>query len=158
MGKKAQLIIDIDRKKLIELLNKAYADEWLAYYQYWVGSKVASGPLHSAVAVELAEHAQEELNHANMLADRILKLGGIPLLEPKDWYEKANCGYEIPSNSNAKILVEQNLKGERCAIEVYKKLLDLIKGKDLITERIVLQILEDEVEHEEDLENILDEF
>ena len=29
--------MDVDQ--LVKLLNMAFADEWLAYYQYWLGSK-----------------------------------------------------------------------------------------------------------------------
>jgi len=44
MGTKAQQLVGSHRKKIIVLLNQAYADEWLAYYQYWVGAKIARGP------------------------------------------------------------------------------------------------------------------
>ena len=40
MGTKGKSIVKLDVDKLIEMLNKAYADEWLAYYQYWIGAKV----------------------------------------------------------------------------------------------------------------------
>ena len=39
MGKKAVEIVDLDVKKLIEILNQALSEEWLAYYQYWIGLK-----------------------------------------------------------------------------------------------------------------------
>jgi bacterioferritin len=55
-------------------------------------------------------------------------------------------------------VLEQNIKGEQCAIGVYNKLLDALEGKDPITYNIVLQILGDEVEHEEDLEGVLEDI
>ncbi|MCD6079878.1 MAG: ferritin, partial [Candidatus Omnitrophica bacterium] len=64
MGTKRREIVGVDVEKLIELLNKAYADEWLAYYQYWIGAKVAEGMMRGAVVQELEEHAQDELRHA----------------------------------------------------------------------------------------------
>ncbi|NLA21799.1 MAG: ferritin, partial [Candidatus Marinimicrobia bacterium] len=45
MGTKAIEILNLDANHLIDLLNRAYADEWLAYYQYWVGAKVVKGPM-----------------------------------------------------------------------------------------------------------------
>ena len=45
MGTKGRAIVGIDVDNLIKVLNKALADEWLAYYQYWVGAKVAKGPM-----------------------------------------------------------------------------------------------------------------
>ena len=158
MGTKAREIIDIDVDDLIKTLNKAFADEWLAYYQYWVGAQVAKGPARGAVAAELQEHAAEELEHAEMLTERILQLGGTPLLKPDDWYKMTNCGYEAPEDGYVEVLLEQNIKGEQCAIEVYRQLMELTKDADPVTYHMALEILEDEVEHEEDLQAILEDI
>lgn len=158
MGTKGREIVKMDVDKLVEELNKALADEWLAYYQYWIGAKVAVGHMRNAVVEELEEHAKEELEHAGMLVERILQLGGTPLLNPEDWFKVSNCDYEIPSNPRVKKLLEQNIKGEQCAIEVYNRLLNLVKDVDPITYEMVLEILEDEVEHEEDLEALMEDL
>ena len=42
MGMKGREIVEkagLDGDKLINMLNKAYCDEWLAYYQYWIGAR-----------------------------------------------------------------------------------------------------------------------
>lgn len=158
MGTKGREIVGLDIKEVVHLLNKALADEWLAYYQYWVGSKVAVGRMRGIIAGELAEHANEELEHANRLTDRIIQLGGTPLLNPEQWKKEANCGYDEPSNPNTKKLLEQNIKGEQCAITVYQKLLKMVEGKDALTAHLILEILEDEVKHEEDLEAMLEDM
>lgn len=157
MGTKGREIVGMDVSKLIELLNKAFADEWLAYYQYWVGAKVAKGPMRGAVVAELEEHAGDELKHAGMLTERIIQLGGTPILKPEDWYKMTNCGYEAPEDPHVRAVLEQNIKGEQCAIDVYKTLLETVKDKDPVTYNMVLEILEDEVEHEEDLQAILED-
>ncbi|MBN2286126.1 MAG: hypothetical protein JXI43_06740 [Tissierellales bacterium] len=158
MGTKGREIVGLDIDELLTLLNKALADEWLAYYQYWVGAKIAVGRMRGIVAGELEEHAREELEHAEKLAERIAQLGGTPLINPKQWEKETNCGYDEPGDPNTKTLVEQNIKGEQCAIEVYRNLLKMVEGKDAITAHLVLEILEDEVEHEEDLEAILEDM
>ena len=158
MGTKAREIIGIDVDKLIEMLNKAFADVWLAYYQYWVGAQVAKGPARGGVAAELEEHAAEELEHAEMLTERIIQLGGTPLLKPEDWYKMTNCGYEAPEDPYVEVLLEQNIEGEQCAIGVYQQLMELTKDTDPITHNMVLEILTDEVEHEEDLQAILEDI
>ncbi|MBU0512021.1 MAG: ferritin [Chloroflexi bacterium] len=158
MGTKARSIIGMDVDNLIELLNKALADEWLAYYQYWVGAKVAKGPMRGTVSAELLEHATEELGHAELLSNRILQLGGTLLLTPKDWYKMTNCGYESPEDPYVKVLLAQNIKGEQCAIEVYQHLVDLTKDTDPVTYAIVLSILADEITHEEDLQAIVEDI
>ena len=158
MGTKGREIVGLNVDDLIDMLNKALADEWLAYYQYWVGAKVAQGPARGIVAGELMEHAGEELQHADMLTERILQLGGTPLLTPEDWYKVTNCGYEAPADPYVEVLLDQNIKGEQCAIEVYQKLLDFTKDADPITYNLALEILTDEVEHEEDLQAILEDM
>jgi bacterioferritin len=158
MGTKGIEIVGMDVGQLIKLLNKAFADEWLAYYQYWIGAKIAKGPMRDAVVAELTEHAADELRHAEMLILRILQLGGTPLLKPEDWYEMTNCGYEAPEDPSVNALLAQNIKGEQCAIGVYQKLLDITKDKDPITHQIAFEILRDEVEHEEDLQAIVEDI
>ena len=158
MERKGKEIIEVDVNELINLLNKALSDEWLAYYQYWVGAKVVKGKMKQQVVAELIQHAEDELRHAGMIADRIVKLGRIPVLSPEEWYKLTNCGYEAPENPDTIPILKQNIKGEQCAIEVYKKLSEFVKEGDPITYQITLEILKDEIEHEDDLISILEDL
>jgi bacterioferritin len=155
MGTVGKEIIGIDVNKLVEKLNKALADEWLAYYQYWIGAKVVNTNFMQVIS-ELEEHAEEELKHAVMLVDRILQLDGIPLLDPKKWFEETNCGYNVPSDFEVAAIVKQNIEGEQCAIKTYKEILDMVRGNDDITYQMILEIFKDEIKHEDDLEKILE--
>jgi bacterioferritin len=158
MGTKAREILGMDAGQLVEQLNKALGDEWLAYYQYWIGAKVAKGPMRGEVMAELEQHATEELGHALLLVNRIIQLGGTPLLTPEDWYKVTNCGYEAPDDPYVEVLLAQNIAGEQCAIGVYKALADLTKDADPITYEMALQIMADEIEHEEDLEALQEDI
>jgi len=122
MGQKGKEILELDVGKLIGLLNEALSEEWLAYYQYWIGSKVMEGPMRSEIEPELMVHANQELNHATLVADRIIQLGGTPVLDPKGWFELAGCAYESPEDPYVEAVLEQNLRGERCAIDRYNAL------------------------------------
>ncbi len=158
MGSKGREIIGMDVDVLIDLLRRAYSDEWLAYYQYWLGAKLVKGPMKDAVGAELLIHATEELMHADMVAMRIIQLGGTPVTKPEEWYKYTNCGYDAPDDPFVKIILEQNIKGEQCAISTYKKLLDITREADPVTYNMVLTILSQEVEHEEDLQSLLEDF
>lgn len=158
MGTVGTKIVDTDVNLLIKELNKALADEWLAHYQYWVGSKIAVGVMRENVVEELEEHAEEEREHADMLADRIVQLGGEPIIDPKKWHSLTNCGYEMPNDPSTITLLEQNIKGEQCAIETYKKIMKMVKGKDEVTFNTVRKIMQDEVDHEDELEAIMDDI
>ncbi len=155
MGQKGKEIAGKNTKGLIVLLNEALSEEWLAYYQYWIGTKVMEGPMRSEIAPEMLIHANQELNHATLVTDRIIQLGGIPVLDPKDWTKLAKCSYEAPKDPYVEAILEQNLRGERCAITRYKGLADLTNGKDLATYQMVMFILNEEIEHEQDIEDYL---
>lgn len=155
MGKEAVNVSAVDVEKLIKMLNAALAEEWLAYYQYWIGARLVEGPMRSEVEPELLAHANEELAHAEMVADRILQLGGTPIINPSEWTKQARCAYEEPSDPYVEVILEQNLKGERCAIQRYQEIADFTAGKDHSTHRMAVQILEDELEHEDDIETWL---
>ena len=62
-----------------------------------------------------------------------------------------NCGYDEPQDPYVEEILNQNIKGEQCAIRVYSDLLDITRVADPVTYNIILTILSQEVEHEEDL-------
>ena len=151
MAEIGRSIVKMDVDKLLNLLNKALADEWLAYYQYWIGAKVVKGPMKDAVIAELTIHATEELSHAELIVTRIVQLGGTPVLSPDKWLKITNCGYDAPEDPYVEVVLDQNIKGEQCAIRTYSELLDITREADPVTYNIILTIISQEVEHEEDL-------
>lgn len=158
MGQKGREIVKMNVEELLTLLNKALADEWLAYYQYWIGAKVVKGPMKDAVIAELTLHATEELSHAELISTRIMQLGGTPVLSPDEWTKISNCDYDAPVNPYVEIVLEQNIKGEQCAIKTYSELLDITREGDPVTYNIILTILSQEVEHEEDLSSLKEDL
>jgi bacterioferritin len=158
MGTRGRQIIGMDVDELLDLLNRAYASEWLAYYQYWLGAKLIKGPMKDAVAAELTLHATEELNHAVLLAGRIIQLGGTPVTDPRRWFDLSPCAYDAPDDPYVAVLLEENIAGEQCAISAYKNLMDITKDKDMVTYNLALTILEQEVEHEEDLQSLKEDL
>jgi len=158
MGTKGREIVGVNIEMILALLNKAFADEWLAYYQYWLGAKIVKGPMKEAVIAELLQHATDELRHADLVANRIVQLGGTPVMSPQLWYDFTNCGYDAPENPHVMQLLQQNIKGEQCAITVYNTMLVETREKDPVTYNMALQILQDEVEHEEDLQALQEDI
>lgn len=158
MGKKGIEILTLDVNELIRELNRALSEEWLAYYQYWIGAKVVKGPMSDDIKKEFIEHAEEELSHADMIADRITQLGGTPILSPNEWMNNAGCKYLAPVDPKMLAILKQNLSSERCAIQRYQNIADMTQVHDYITFNIVTQILKEELEHEEDIESWLDDI
>lgn len=141
----------VDVKKLIATLNVALSEEWLAYYQYWVGARVMEGPMRGEIEAEFLKHANEELSHAEKLITRIIELGGTPVLDPADWQKMARCQYEAPVDGYVESVLEQNLMAERCAIKRYQGIADYTSGIDYATAKMAVDILEDELEHQNDI-------
>ncbi|MBD3799483.1 ferritin-like domain-containing protein [Sulfuricurvum sp.] len=159
MGKRGiSLLRGIEAQSVYELLNKAYCDEWLAYYQYFIEAKVVKGLMKDAAITELTQHAADELRHATMVCDRIIQLGGTPALHPQEWFTLSNCSYDAPTDGDVRKVLEQAIKGEQCAISVYSNILDITREKDIVTYDMVSQILADEVEHEEDLQALFEDI
>ena len=153
MGKIGVEITGVNVDELIQMLNEALCEEWLAYYQYWIGARMMEGPMRSEIEPELLVHANQELNHAVLVVNRIIQLGGTPVLTPSDWMKLSKCAYEVPSDPYVEVILNQNLTGERCAIQRYKGIADFTNGKDHSTHQMATTILNEELEHEQDIED-----
>ena len=57
MGQQGIKVASVDVRQLIDMLNAALSEEWLAYYQYWIGARLMEGPMRSEVEPELLLHA-----------------------------------------------------------------------------------------------------
>ena len=66
------------------------------------------------------------MNHALLVTNRIIQLGGDPVTDPSGWFKLTNCTYEPQDDPFVKTLLVQNIAGEQCAIGVYKKLMGMV--------------------------------
>lgn len=119
---------------------------------------MVQGPMRPSVQKELEIHAKEELEHANMLVERIIQLEGMPVLSPEEWTKLARCKYYPPTDPFIVSILNDNLSGERCAIARYQEIADYTFGKDHETYKIATQILTDELEHEQEIEDWLSDI
>ena len=157
MGKESVQILKkrIDVVRLLDNLNAALSEEWLAYYQYWIGSLVVEGAMRADLQREFEQHAQEEFAHAKLLADRIIQLEGTPVLDPMQWVSLARCKYSVPLKNEVLNLLKQNIASERCAIIRYEEIASYTNGLDFTTCDIAKRIMAEEEEHEQDLQDYL---
>ncbi len=158
MGKQARAIAELSLKDLVKDLNKAYADEWLAFYLYWYMAQTVSGKAYEDMKEMLEKIAKDELEHAEELADLITKLGDVPPSNPMDLEKNANAPYIMPPKNTADInrIIRIVTEAEASAIEVYHKIAKKTAGKDHVTYQLVTHILSEEVTHEEMFENLLE--
>jgi len=156
MGEKFRKTSGVDLKEIIADLNRAYCDEWLAFYAYTFAAQAVSGQGYEDMQEFLSKIAKEELEHQDEVADMIIKLGGMPTVNFGDIEKNANAPYPMPpkkTDDYAKI-IEFVLEAEAGAIDVYRKIAKKTFGKEDVVYQLVTHILSEEVNHEEIFENL----
>lgn len=105
----------------------------------------------------LEKQSEDELGHAGKLGDRIIQLGGQPVLHPTKLLDKAGCGYKEPPGdpTDLKKVVQDVLDAEACAIDYYSKMSEKYRTTDTVTYEIFEDLLKDEVDDEEEWEKFL---
>ncbi|MDD2060155.1 ferritin-like domain-containing protein [Pseudomonas sp. GD03860] len=142
-----------DREKILRLLNESLATEWVCALRYKRHYYMASGIKASVAAEEFLEHATQELEHADKLAERIVQLGGEPDLNPDNLSKNSHAQYV--AGKNLKEMVLEDLVAERIAIDSYREIIQYIGESDPTTRRIFEDILAQEEEHADDMADLL---
>jgi len=105
------------------------------------------------VKEEFAEHATQEQEHADRIAERIVQLGGEPDLNPDTLTSRSHAEY-VEGSSLVEMLRE-DLIAERIAIDSYREIAEWLHGKDPTTKRLMEEILAVEEEHADDINSLL---
>ena len=142
-----------DRDTVIRILNEALATEIVCVLRYKRHYFMASGIHAEAVAAEFLEHATEEQQHADQIAERIVQLGGEPNLNPEGLLSRSHSEY-VPGDTLLE-MVREDLIAERVAIETYSEMIRYIGDDDITTRRMLEEILATEEEHADDLVSFL---
>jgi bacterioferritin len=142
------------REDIIQLLNDSLATELVCIMRYKRHHFTAKGLASPAIAEEFLVHANEETAHADMIAERIVQLGGEPDFDPTTLLQRSHADYD--ASKDLKSMIRANLVAERVAIEAYTQMVKLIGDKDSTTRRIIEHILSQEQEHAEELSDWLD--
>ncbi|HEY2817521.1 MAG TPA: ferritin-like domain-containing protein [Casimicrobiaceae bacterium] len=142
-----------DRDTVVKMLNDALATELVCVLRYKRHYFMAQGLSSESVKDEFLEHAGEEQEHADRIAERIVQLGGEPDLNPATLATRAHSEY-VEGNSLVD-MIKEDLVAERIAIESYLEMVEYLDGKDPTSHRMMRDILAVEEEHAEDLNSLL---
>jgi bacterioferritin len=137
------------RDEIVRLLNDALATEITCVMRYRRHHFTAHGRDSPKIAEEFMVHANEELAHADQIAERIVQLGGEPDFKPDTLQKRSHSDYDESQGLND--MIRTNLIAERVAIEAYRQMIALIGDKDPTTLRMLEQILAVEEEHADEL-------
>ena len=142
-----------NREEVLRLLNESLATELVCVLRYKRHYFMAEGLKAAVAADEFLEHATQEAEHADKLAERIVQLGGEPEFNP-DLLSK-NSHAQYVAGSTLKEMVYEDLVAERIAIDSYREIIQYIGEKDPTTRRIFEEILAQEEEHADDMADLL---
>jgi len=143
------------RDDIVKLLNDALATELVCVLRYKRHHFTAHGLSSPAIAAEFMVHANEEAAHADLIAERIVQIGGEPDFAPATLLERSHADYD--DSKDLKAMIRANLVAERIAVEAYRQMITLIGDKDPTTRRMLEGILHDEEEHADELKDLLEQ-
>jgi bacterioferritin len=143
-----------DREVVLKLLNDSLATEIVCVLRYKRHYFMAKGIHSEAVAQEFLEHANEEQEHADTLAERIVQLGGEPDFAPQGLASRSHSEYK--EGGNLIEMIRENLIAERIAIDTYREIIRYLGDKDVTTRRLFEDILAVEEEHADDMADLLE--
>jgi len=142
-----------DRQEVLRLLNASLATELVCYLRYKRHYFMATGLKASVAAAEFLEHAQQELAHSDLLAERIMQLGGEPDFNPEGLTGRSHAEYV--EGATLKEMITEDLVAERIAIDSYREIITFLGNDDPTTRRLFEEILAQEEEHADDLADLL---
>lgn len=142
-----------DRVTVVKVLNEALATELVCVLRYKRHYYAATGIQAQAVADEFLEHANEEQQHADMIAERITQLDGEPDFNPATLTARSHSEY-VEGRSLAD-MIREDLVAERIAIESYSEIVRYLGENDPTSRRVMEEILAKEEEHAEDLRSLI---
>jgi bacterioferritin len=143
-----------DRAAVIKMLNEALATELVCVLRYKRHYFMAAGIHAAPVAAEFLEHANEEMAHADLIAERIVQLRGEPNFSPDGLAARSHAEYV--EGATLRDMIKENLIAERIAIESYREMVGYVGEQDLTTRRMLMEILASEEEHADDLSSLLE--
>ena len=142
-----------DRKTVLKLLNDSLATEIVCVLRYRRHHFMARGIHSQAVAEDFLTHSNEEQGHADLIAERIVQLGGEPNFSPEGLASRSHAEYvegvTLPD------MIKEDLVAERIAIDSYRDFIQYLGDQDPTTRRLLETILAAEEEHADDLADLL---
>jgi bacterioferritin len=145
-----------DRETVIKLLNEALATEVVCTLRYKRHYFMAAGINAQSVAAEFLEHATQEQEHADWIAERIVQLGGEPNFSPEGMLTRSHSEY-VEGDSLVD-MIKEDLVAERIAIDSYRDMVNYFGHDDPTSRRLMERILAVEEEHADDLVSLLEEL
>jgi bacterioferritin len=136
----------MNRETLIEHLNEDLSGELQAIVQYLQHSFLVKGLKRIPIHDQLEANSKDEMGHAEMLAERIVAMGGVPTVRPRP----------IVQPDTMEAMLEADLAGENRALADYAvRIKEAAEAGEIGTSLILENILVDEQGHADGLVMLL---
>ena len=142
-----------DKEKVIEVLNEVLATETVCTLRYRNHYFMATGIFAQGVEAEFLQHANEEQQHADLVAKRITELGGRPNLDPAGLATRSHAQYG--EGDTLEKMIKEDLIAERIAVATYAEIIRWLGNDDPTTRRLMEALLATEEEHADDMAKLL---
>ncbi|HEY6394366.1 MAG TPA: ferritin-like domain-containing protein [Candidatus Binataceae bacterium] len=142
-----------DRDQVVNVLNEVLATELVCVLRYKRHYYTAQGINSDSVKAQFLEHATEEQQHADWVAERITQLNGEPDFNPEILAKRSHSQYA--EGRGLVDMIKEDLVAERIAIDTYSEIIRWLGDKDPTTRKLIEDILKVEEEHAEDMKTLL---
>ena len=132
---------------LVERLNRALSLELTAVIQYMQHSFLVTGVEREVYRSFFRKLSEESHDHATMLGDKVVALGGVPTVEPS----------MIRQATDLTEMLRQNLALEREGMEAYMAAWEACKDAERPTRFLLEERISEEQLHIEELEKLTSE-
>ncbi len=137
----------LDRKKVIEVLNRIMENELAGVVRYTHYSLMVFGHNRIPIVNWLREQAKESLDHASQAGEHITTLEGHPSLKIASLLETHKHSIDD--------ILQESLEHEEAQLENFYELLELTEGKAVYLEEYARQMIAKEEEHVSEVKKMI---
>ncbi len=138
---------------VLKMLNDALATEIVGSLRYRRHHFMARGINGKTTADQFLIHANDQIAHADLIADRIVQLGGEPDFAPNSLAARSHGEY-VPGTSLSD-MIREDLVAERVAIDGYRDFITYLGEKDPTTSDLLKGVMAVEEQHASRLSELL---
>ena len=153
----------VSKSDIIELLNIALIDEFLAEFNYYASYNLSETDGKADYDPEFQQHEEEERGHRKEITNRLRELGAkVPKYFIQDFLTLNSSGvnWKQAQSSCSNDLLLDRWNEELDAIKFYGLIFSVLKKlpleeRDTTTEMLIKHLKADEEEHAKDLKDLL---
>ncbi len=148
----------VTRSEVLKQLLRALAGEFNAVHNLGMQARIIEGYQKEVISKQLLKMHKIEQEHVQLLAGRIMEMGGNPDIRPMNWDKMAACDYHPIVHTDQKDILEDVYNGKRCKTEFYGKLLQFLQPRDKTTYDMITRIVEQEYEGLQSIKELQDKL